>query len=211
MVSFQALPSPNGRKSIPELDDSSKKRKWEESQTEGILEKRSKPESTKSFFEEIELHRETPLPLEWQRCLDIQSGQIHFYNTRTHKRTSRDPRKTPEPPSPDHHMSLDLELNLTYDQSQRKRFANDHITKQNSGGSIRGFGDLFKDSSRDKESSGGLTRRPSWLASERDQEEMVATVCTRCHMLVMLCRSSPACPNCKFLHPPDQSSPKLFK
>jgi hypothetical protein len=72
MVSFQALPSPNGRKSIPELDDSSKKRKWEESQTEGILEKRSKPESTKSFFEEIELHRETPLPLEWQRCLDIQ-------------------------------------------------------------------------------------------------------------------------------------------
>jgi hypothetical protein len=141
----------------------------------------------------------------------MQSGQIHFYNTRTHKRTSRDPRKTPEPPSPDHHMSLDLELNLPYDQSQRKRFANDHITKQNSGGSIRGFGDLFKDSSRDKESSGGLTRRPSWLASERDQEEMVATVCTRCHMLVMLCRSSPACPNCKFLHPPDQSSPKLFK
>ncbi|KAH8508786.1 hypothetical protein H0E87_010793, partial [Populus deltoides] len=204
------LPSPNGRKSIPELDDSSKKRKWEESQTEGILEKRSKPESTKSFFEEIELHRETPLPLEWQRCLDIQGRYTSIIQgpIREHQEIQG---KAPEPPSPDHHMSLDLELNLPYDQSQRKRFANDHITKQNSGGSIRGFGDLFKDSSRDKESSGGLTRRPSWLASERDQEEMVATVCTRCHMLVMLCRSSPACPNCKFLHPPDQSSPKLFK
>ncbi|CAK7347135.1 unnamed protein product [Dovyalis caffra] len=161
MVSFQALPSPNGRKtSIPELDDSSKKRKWEEPLTEGILEKRLKPESTKSFFE-IELHLETPLPLEWQRCLDIQSGQIYFYNTRTHKRTSRDPRRSPEPPSPDHHMSLDLELNLPYDQSRRKNYANDRITKHNSGGSnIPGLGDLFKDSSRDNESSGGLTRRP---------------------------------------------------
>jgi hypothetical protein len=71
MVSFQALPSPNGKKLIPGLDDSSKKRKWEDPQTEGILEKRSNPESRKSFCE-IELHLETPLPLEWQRCLDIQ-------------------------------------------------------------------------------------------------------------------------------------------
>eukprot|EP00258_Populus_trichocarpa_P001770 XP_002301050.2 uncharacterized protein LOC7495152 [Populus trichocarpa] len=210
MVSFQALPSPNGKKLIPGLDDSSKKRKWEDPQTEGILEKRSNPESRKSFFE-IELHLETPLPLEWQRCLDIQSGQIHFYNTRTHKRTSRDPRGSPEPPSPDHDMSLELELNLPYDQSQRKSYTHDHITKQNPGGSIRGFGDLFKESSRDNGSSGGLTRRPSWLAFEKDQQEMLATVCTKCHMLVMLCRSSPTCPNCKFLHPLEQSPPKLFK
>ncbi|KAJ6307135.1 hypothetical protein OIU77_019557 [Salix suchowensis] len=212
MVSFEALPSPNGRVPIPELDDSSKKRKWEEVQAEGTLEKRSKPESTKSFFEEIELQLEsTPLPLEWQRCLDIQSGQIHFYNTRTHKRTSIDPRKSPEPPSPDHHMSLDLELNLPYDQSQRKSH---HVTKKNSGGSIRpGMGDhlIGDNSGRDKGSSEGQRRGPSWLESERDQQEMVATVCTKCHMLVMLCRSSPACPNCKFLHPLEQSSPKLFK
>ncbi|KAJ6735701.1 F16L1.2 PROTEIN [Salix viminalis] len=199
VISFEALPSPNGRVPITELDDSSKKRKWE---AEGTLEKRSKPESTKSFFEEIELQLETPLPLEWQRCLDIQSGQIHFYNTRTHKRTSIDPRKSPEPPSPDHHMSLDLELNLPYDQSQRKSH---HATKKNSGDH------LIRDSSRDKGSSEGLRRGPSWFESGRDQQEMVATVCTKCHMLVMLCRSSPACPNCKFLHPLEQSSPKLFK
>ncbi|KAG6784273.1 hypothetical protein POTOM_009962 [Populus tomentosa] len=210
MVSFQALPSPNGKKLIPELNESSKKRKWEEPQTEGILEKRSNPERRKSFFE-IELHLETPLPLEWQRCLDIQSGQIHFYNTRTHKRTSRDPRGSPEPPSPDHDMSLELELNLPYDQSQRKSYRHDHITKKNPGGSIRDFGDLFKESSRDNGSSGGLTRCPSWLAFEKDQQEMLATACTKCHMLVMLCRSSPTCPNCKFLHPLEQSPPKLFK
>uniref|UniRef100_A0A6N2LWT6 Uncharacterized protein n=1 Tax=Salix viminalis TaxID=40686 RepID=A0A6N2LWT6_SALVM len=130
------------------------------------------------------------------------SGQIHFYNTRTHKRTSIDPRKSPEPPSPDHHMSLDLELNLPYDQSQRKSH---HATKKNSGDH------WIRDSSRDKGSSEGLRRGPSWFESGRDQQEMVATVCTKCHMLVMLCRSSPACPNCKFLHPLEQSSPKLFK
>ncbi|KAK1313668.1 hypothetical protein QJS10_CPA06g01402 [Acorus calamus] len=29
---------------------------------------------------------------------------------------------------------------------------------------------------------------------------MVAVVCLKCHLLVMLCRSSPSCPNCKYVH-----------
>ncbi|KAJ3703689.1 hypothetical protein LUZ61_007394 [Rhynchospora tenuis] len=29
---------------------------------------------------------------------------------------------------------------------------------------------------------------------------MVAIACTNCHLLVMLCKSSPSCPNCKFMH-----------
>ncbi|EEF48498.1 uncharacterized protein LOC8263066 [Ricinus communis] len=209
MVSLQAAAtSPNRRETIiSEVDNSSKKRKWDEPQTYGTFEKRSKPpnQNTKPIFE-IELQLETPLPLEWQQCLDIQSGEIHFYNTRTKKRTSRDPRRSPEPPSPGH-MSLDLELHLQPCESQRKNNANDHSLAS----SIQGFGDLFMDSSKeDKSSEGTIKRCPSWIV-EGDQEEMVATVCTRCHMLVMLCKSSPACPNCKFMHPPDQSPPKLFK
>ncbi|KAJ4839900.1 hypothetical protein Tsubulata_034956 [Turnera subulata] len=227
MVSFQAPTSPNWRKRILELDDhaASKKRKlWEETQPAvGFLEKKSsKSESTNSVFE-IELHLETPLPFEWQRCLDIQSGQIHFYNTRTHKRTSKDPRKSTEPSSPDHHhhhhhMSLDLELNLQC-ESQRKNQAvvlDHHLPKDRNSNSISGgnLGDLLKDCSRDdrtKKPRGGLSRCPSWLAFEREQQEMVATVCTRCHMLVMLSKSSLACPNCKFVHPPDQTPPQLSK
>ncbi|GLT62394.1 hypothetical protein SLA2020_350360 [Shorea laevis] len=46
---------------------------------------------------------------------------------------------------------------------------------------------------------------------DHKEQEMIATVCTRCHMLVMLCKSSPACPNCKFMHPLDQGPPTLFK
>lgn len=141
----------------------------------------------------------------------MQSGQIHFYNTRTQKRTTRDPRRSPEPPSPGH-MSLDLELNLQPCDSQRKNNENNHNKKHNFGSSIQGLGDLFMDSSKGNNTSKGLKRSPSWLAFEGDDgEEMIATVCTRCHMLVMLCKSSPSCPNCKFMHPPDQNSPKLFK
>ncbi|XVE95310.1 hypothetical protein REPUB_Repub02eG0085400 [Reevesia pubescens] len=213
MVSFQASFSPDMiGKTTPELENSSKKRKLEEPQGDelGIFEKRSKAESTKSVFD-MELHLETPLPLEWQRCLDIQSGQIHFYNTRTHTRTSKDPRRSPEPPSPGHHMSLDLELNLQCD-SVRKIDATDHhqlINKHNSVSPTRA-GSVDKKT----KSSGGLTKNLSWLAVEEDdqqEQEMVATVCMQCHMLVMLCKSSPACPNCKFMHPPDQGPPKLFK
>lgn len=153
----------------------------------------------------------------------LQSGQIHFYNTRTQKRTSRDPR-SPEPATPDHddheHMSLDLQLTLPC-ESLRKSHADDNFTKPTSGRPARVSNDHDHDMSmefrRQKKNSrgsggGGTTMRsPSWLTLEEDRQEMVATVCTHCHMLVMLCKSSPACPNCKFVHPPDQSPPTLFK
>ncbi|GLT31137.1 hypothetical protein SLA2020_434120 [Shorea laevis] len=199
MLSFQAPIPPNPRKTIPEVENSSNKRKRPEeshTSTEETLEEKR----LKSLFD-IELHLETPLPLEWQRCLDIQSGQIHFYNTRTHKRTSRDPRRSPEPLSPgDHHhhhnMSLDLDLNLSCDSLMRKsnNEREEFMTNKKQQGSL------------------------PWLTVREEEEEdqqqpqMVAMVCTRCHMLVMLCKSSPACPNCKFMHRPEEGyEPKLFK
>ena len=126
----------------------------------------------------------------------MQSGQIHFYNSRTHKRTSKDPRKSPEPASPDDHMSLDLRLNLPC-ESLRKSHVEDNFTKHSSGSPALGSGDLFIESSTPKKKLGGLTSSPSWLAFEGDHQEMVATVCTKCHMLVM--------------HRPDHSPPILFK
>ncbi|CAH2070640.1 unnamed protein product [Thlaspi arvense] len=32
------------------------------------------------------------------------------------------------------------------------------------------------------------------------EDEMVAKVCMKCHMLVVLSKASPACPNCMFMH-----------
>ncbi|XP_042490394.1 uncharacterized protein LOC122070327 [Macadamia integrifolia] len=189
MVSFQTPVSPNQRKMIPQIENSPKKRRWEEvEEAKEDLEKNSR--RTSKLFD-IELHLEQkPLPSEWQRCLDIQSGKIHFYNTRTQKKTSMDPRQCPEAygDSSPKHMSLDLELNLAYDQSL-KTHSDDNWAKREP---------VYR-------STG------SELSTELDQPEMVAAVCRRCHMLVMLCKSSPVCPSCKFLHPPDQGVPTLFK
>ncbi|RCV38000.1 hypothetical protein SEVIR_8G110100v4 [Setaria viridis] len=37
---------------------------------------------------------------------------------------------------------------------------------------------------------------------------MVAVPCANCHLLVMLCKSSPSCPNCKFVQPSVPAMPR---
>lgn len=210
---------------IRELENSTKKRKWEEEAVGEVLEKplllidnnynRPKAKSPKSMLDMELLPLETPLPLEWQRCLDIKSGQIHYYNMRTQTRTSKDPRTTtsdPDPPPPPPtppplptHMSLDLELNLPCGSTTT-------ATTTKTLYPYAGTGDPFAVTSKDKDNdysggSGGIRQCPSWLAFEGDEREMITAACKKCHMLVMMCKSSPACPNCKFLHPPDQTYP----
>ncbi|TVU48098.1 hypothetical protein EJB05_07721 [Eragrostis curvula] len=138
-----------------------------------------------------------PLPPEWQRCLDIKSGQIHYYNTRTHKRTWKDPRADDDPErraamaadEEDEEESancaaagLDLELNLNFEPRPRVVAVKEKRPKP----------------AADR-------RRPA--VDAEDGREMVPAVCVRCHMLVMMCRASPACPNCKFQpHQPSRAS-----
>ncbi|CAK9154257.1 unnamed protein product [Ilex paraguariensis] len=211
MVSFHTPSLPSRRKIIQGLEDSMKKRKREEgddSKAEEVFEKPQNPKSMKYIFN-TEINLETPLPLEWQRCLDIKSGLIYYYNTTTLKRTSRDPRASPEPPSPGH-MSLDLELNLPCGSVEKNPIPNKNFNRNfgsNSHSNISG--DQFLTSSRNNQNSGGF---PSWLTFDQgDHQEMVTAVCKNCHMLVIMCKSSPSCPNCKFVHPPDHSPPNLFK
>ncbi|KAE8723696.1 Detected protein of unknown function [Hibiscus syriacus] len=161
-----------------ELENLSKKRKLEESLggDEGSFMKR-----LKSVFD-MELQLETRLPSEWQRCLDLQSELIHFYNTMTRTRTCKVQSRSPEPTSTGH-ISLDLELNHPCDLL-RKVNASDHrfITRVDS---------------VDEQINCSM-RNLSWLVTEENEEErkeMVAIVCSRCYMLVMLIKSSPACPN----------------
>ncbi|KNA22139.1 hypothetical protein SOVF_036650 [Spinacia oleracea] len=179
--------------------------------------------ATKSFSD-IELHLETPLPSEWQRCLDMQSGEIHFYNTRTQKRTQRDPReRSTDPPSPrECHMSLDLELNLPCGSLNHNN--NNNISKSKSTSEKKSLTMMIKNKKpsyspppppvtpnlfRSLSTAGNNTTIDLEAADE--EAEMVATACNRCHMLVMLCKTSPTCPNCKYVHPPCQTLLDLFK
>lgn len=146
----------------------------------------------------------------------MQSGQIHYYNMRTQTRTSTDPRTTnsvPDPPTPPPtHMSLDLELNLPCGSptTTKTRYSSPHGPTNDI--TTTGNGDTFPDWSKNKGNdysggSGGIPQCPSWLAFGGDERELITAVCKKCHMLVMMCKSSPACPNCKFVHPPDQTLP----
>lgn len=73
MVSFHTPLSPTRIKMMPEFENLTKKRKWEESQPGETSEKQSMAKTIKPVFDtEEEPRLETPLPLEWQRCLDIK-------------------------------------------------------------------------------------------------------------------------------------------
>ncbi|XP_022895411.1 uncharacterized protein LOC111409616 [Olea europaea var. sylvestris] len=178
---------------VQKSESLSKKRKCDD--PEKLSKKPEKVKTVKSLLNTYEQH-EIPLPLEWQRCLDIKSGEIYYYNTRTKKRTLSDPRTlNPEP-------SLNLELNLPCGSLEKnnniqEREENNFMMKQNSSGDV-GAGS-------------GLTRSSSWLIFEGEQQEMVTAVCQKCSMLVMMYKTSPACPNCKFMHQPEpDTSSSLF-
>ncbi|XP_020255262.1 uncharacterized protein LOC109832246 [Asparagus officinalis] len=201
MVSLQASLRQGERKTS--LDDqekiallSSKKRKWGgggggESERDQELAKELKLCKKEQDDDDVELNLDAPLPLEWERCLDIKSGQIHFYNTRTHKRTSKDPRSSPRP-------SLDLELNLNLTNQVDQQVRTEHEPSNET--------DRQLIKRKDDNSGRPSSPSPSWISFDTDRQEMVAAVCVRCHMLVMMCKATPSCPNCKFVHPQGQSS-----
>lgn len=115
-------------------------------------------------------------------------------------------------------MSLDLELNLSPSDSPSRSTTIKSVNSSDHNETVSSEGKNLTNPSTKSTSGIGLSRSPSWLAFEggdgdvdHKEQEMVTTVCMKCHMLVMLCTSTPVCPNCKFMHPHDHSSTKLFK
>ncbi|KAJ8465608.1 hypothetical protein OPV22_028160 [Ensete ventricosum] len=174
-VSLQAALSPEERRTCPDLEDffSRKRKRRDGEESEGNKEAKL----VKHEEEDTELDLDAPLPSEWQRCLDLKSGAIHFYNTRTHRRTAMDPRLSSLEPPISRRPRLDLELNLEPPGSH-----------------------LY-----------GGERVEQDACNSEDDDEMVATACMRCHMLVMMSKASLSCPSCKFVHPPNHSFSALCR
>ncbi|KAK9166610.1 hypothetical protein Scep_001801 [Stephania cephalantha] len=218
MVSIQQEPlSPQKRKPIAidhkviKVENSSNKRKWAD-----------RDDSRGSFCSDDHRDKKASDPLEWEKCLDINFGQRNLYN----KRACEDPRQqrgtTPglfsSTLGP---MSLELELNLPCQSLRSTRsddismnlYNSEHSFSLNSNTSAAttntnttSISNTSKNMNREMKNSCSIKRCSSWLSFEEDQEEMIAAVCMRCHMLVILCKASPSCPNCKFMHPPQQKS-----
>lgn len=107
----------------------------------------------------IELQLDDPLPLDWEQCLDLQSGRMYYLNRKTLKKSWITPKE----------QNLDLELNIsTFPSSEEKASTA-----------------TLEEPAEKHSNSGG---------------SMVAVVCANCHLLVMICKSSPSCPNCKYVH-----------
>ncbi|KAK9096876.1 hypothetical protein Sjap_022373 [Stephania japonica] len=194
------------------VENSSNKRKWAD-----------REDSRGSFGGDDHRDKKASDPLEWKKCLDMNFGHRNLYN----KRGCEDPRQqrstTPglfgSTLGP---MSLELELNLPCQSprstrvddnstkiynSKRSFSLNSNITAATTTTTATSINNTSKNLNREMKNSCSIKRCSSWLSFEEDQEDMVAAVCMRCHMLVILCRASPSCPNCKFMHPPQQKSP----
>ena len=106
-------------------------------------------------------------------------------------------------------MSLDLELNLSPSYSPPKT-----STKIDESINHR---ETVSPSNGNNLTSPSKKTTLSWLSFDggndvdHKDQEMVTKVCMKCHMLVMLSTPTPVCPNCKFMHPRDHSSTRLFK
>ncbi|CAJ2652105.1 unnamed protein product [Trifolium pratense] len=207
---LKALTMSPKKESPIDFEASQKNRKWEESLSNHELFKDQKHDQgkRKSIFD-IELHLKTPLPSDkWQQYLTVQSGQIHLCNTRMNMKTQESKREWPLPEKTSlGQISLDLELNLTCESLKKKDESNyENFEKKRKINLVNELS-ISKSSKND---SNVLSTTPS--NGDDDYKEMIATVCMKCHMLVMLCKSSPSCPNCKFMHPPqDQNTSKFLK
>ncbi|KAG7587467.1 hypothetical protein ISN45_Aa02g026530 [Arabidopsis thaliana x Arabidopsis arenosa] len=191
-----------------EFHNSFKKIKQEDQSQSTLFNERPNSESMRSITFDFELHLHTPLPSDWQT-------KGYSRTSDDHRAYTKDPVIVGQPK-----MSLDLELNLSPSGSPSRTTT---IKKDESSNhhneTVTSKGKDLTNTSKKSIIGTGLSRSPSWLAFEGGDDddvdhkgqEMVTTVCMKCHMLVMLCTSTPVCPNCKFMHPHDHSSTKLFK
>ncbi|KAL6970822.1 hypothetical protein U1Q18_030506 [Sarracenia purpurea var. burkii] len=106
----------------------------------------------------VDLQLNDPLPLDWERCLDLQSGRMYYLNRKSLRKTWDWPKE----------QKLDLELNIS------------SCSQQCSGPQQLGVEMVEQSSS--------------------SSNNMVALACLNCHLLVILSKSSPSCPNCKYFH-----------
>ncbi|CAG7893812.1 unnamed protein product [Brassica rapa] len=177
-----------------------------EDQSHGKLQStRPNLESMRSVTFDFELHLHTPLHSDWQKSIEPKVyNNIYVTNCVDHMTYHKNLVVVGRPK-----MSLDLELNLSPSYSPPKT-----STKIDESINHR---ETVSPSNGNNLTIPSKKTTLSWLSFDggndvdHEEQEMVTKVCMKCHMLVMLSTSTPVCPNCKFMHPRDHSSTRLFK
>ncbi|MCO5565042.1 hypothetical protein L7F22_018712 [Adiantum nelumboides] len=144
----------------------------------------------------IDLHHNSPPPPGWEQCLDLQSGQMYFFNPATQMRVACDPQCNllrESAAGQDKNgkcysgmtLGLDLEMKLP---SSAASIGMHSLPFRDNGPAVHPRGNASLGSS--------LNLIGETLSSDIS---MAATVCLHCHTLVMVSRLSPYCPSCKNL------------
>ncbi|CAL4903666.1 unnamed protein product [Urochloa decumbens] len=163
-----AVPAPPAKSSSSESDGTSRKKRKHYAAGAGWEEPQQPPAN-------LELQLNDPLPLDWEQCLDLQSGRMYYLNRKTLKKSWVRPRE----------QSVNLDLNI----------------------STTAIVDASAGSFATPDEDAEPTKRPAGAVSSGGNN-MVAVPCANCHLLVMLCKSSPSCPNCKFVQPLAPATPR---
>ncbi|KAM5569972.1 hypothetical protein ABKV19_017148 [Rosa sericea] len=121
----------------------------------------------------VDLELENPLPLDWEQCLDLKSGKVYYLNRKTSKKSWKRPLKEDQEEA---HLDLELHISSTFS-------ADDSCSEQR----------------RCRRSSKKVTAEEVVIGSSNNNMTL-ALACLNCHLLVILSKSSPCCPNCKYVH-----------
>ncbi|KAK9289015.1 hypothetical protein L1049_017486 [Liquidambar formosana] len=116
----------------------------------------------------VDLQLKDPLPVDWEQCLDLQSGKMYYLNRKTLRKSWEWPK--------DQQVDLELNISTLSSSSDEKHHC-------------EGGSEILDDDSEKLQYSSSSTT-----------SNMVALACLNCHLLVILSRSSPSCPNCKYVH-----------
>ncbi|CAL1366086.1 unnamed protein product [Linum trigynum] len=136
------------------------------------------------------------LPLDWEQCLDLHSGTMYYFNRKTSRKSWNRPKDAYHDNENDrNNRSLDLELNIS---SPSKYYNNVSDHHQHNMMKLH-----HHQIPASPSQEGNFSPSDGGSSSTNDDDKdnnMVALACLNCHLLVILSKSSPCCPNCKYVH-----------
>lgn len=165
-------------------------------------------------LEPHELDLEAPLPVGWEKCLDLKTGQIYYLNRSNGRSSSSDPTghplASPRYAVPAINFRPSVRPDETPSSAKSAIFALSDATFSRLG--LHLTVDLNSPPQQDPVPitvSPESDKRPSGLdglvgpaaskvekAIALDTSEMITVGCAKCLMFVMLSRTDPRCPNC---------------
>ncbi|CAI0397231.1 unnamed protein product [Linum tenue] len=146
-----------------------------------------------------EVKNNRALPLDWEQCLDLHSGTMYYFNRKTSRKSWNRPKDAYHDDENDpNNRSLDLELNI----SSPSKYYNNVSTDHHQHNMMKLHHHQIPASSPSQEGNFSPSDGGSSRTNDDDDKDnnMVALACLNCHLLVILSKSSPCCPNCKYVH-----------